>query len=82
MSYDYDPVKIRKAERTRGDRGYPVAILSIVKLNGHRRYGRDPDERGTVVGIDLKTDVALVVWSHKPDVVNRYPYSWLVEVAS
>jgi len=38
--------------------------------------------RGTVQGADLRTDCALVVWSHQPTILHRIPYSWLVEVTS
>ena len=38
--------------------------------------------RGTVQGADLRTDCALVVWSHQPAILHRIPYSWLVEVTS
>lgn len=40
------------------------------------------DRRGSVVGADVSRNLSLVEWDHMPGIVQRIPYSWLVEVAS
>jgi hypothetical protein len=87
MSYDYDRDEKHRLRDEVGRKAQPgghygPALMSTVRLHATRLYGRSPDERGTVVGIDLKTNAALVVWAGKPGVIARYQYSWLVEVAS
>ena len=79
--------RLRDRKRVRVHAGYNGGsrlgpqLGSTVRI-AQRRHAVAGTEawRGTVQGADLRTDCALVVWSHQPTILHRIPYSWLVEV--